>query len=446
MLFLRSEPRGSPIPGPRGHRLLGSLLEIRRNRLAFVRRALARYGDLVEFRMGPRRLLLVSRPSICKHVLADNAANYRKGLGLEEAKPLLGQGLLTSEGSRWQSQRRCLQPALGPPKLEEMSRALAPHAQAMLKRWEIRCREGGTVEMVSEMTRLTISLLGSVLFHYDLRAPADALARDLTETARWAMDRMTALVQLPMALPTPANLRVKRALRRLDRQAQGIIDHCRNQAGGLIPLLDRQSSGCPHAGRQLRDEVLTMLLAGQETTAATVAWTFYLLSRHPQVQAEVRREIETVLGERTPTVADVPKLSLSLQVIHEVLRLFPPVWIISRKALQDDRIEGHRISAGTDVLISTYGLQRNPRYWPQPDQFKPRRFACGTSSAAPWTYIPFGGGPRSCVGSRFGLTEALLVVVTVLRKFSLELVSAPDPLEEPLLTLRPRQPLLMKAV
>jgi cytochrome P450 len=438
-------------PGPRGRRLLGSLLEVRRDRLSFVTQATREYGDLICFRMGPKRLYLLNHPNYAKHVLSDNIANYRKGLGLAESEPLLGQGLLTSEGDLWASQRRLLQTAFHGKHMEDFSRSMVEATHARLGRWE-KLRGGGqSLDIAQEMVGLTINILGSALFRLDFDDIAEDLSVDLTLLTRWAMARMTSLWGLPLNVPTPRNVRAQKALRRLESAVEKMIRQAQSRrAGGEDdPLSLLVAHGANNGNRaadekQIRDEVMTLLLAGHETTAATLTWTWYLLSQHPEVERRLQSEVDEVLGGGRPTLADVPRLVYTRMVVDEVLRLYPPVWLLPRKAVGDDRLGGYLIPAGSDVLVCVYTMHRHPDFWDKAEDFNPQRFADENSAhRVSGSYLPFGIGPRTCVGSRFGLMEVILAVAVIAQRYSLKLSAAHRVEPEPALTLHPRNGLVM---
>jgi len=400
------------------------------------------YGDVVGFRMGPRRLYLLSHPDHARHVLCDNQANYRKGLGLTDAEPLLGRGLLTSEGAVWNGQRRLVQQAFHGKQMEAFGASMIEAARATARRWQSHADAGTPVDVAQEMVRLTMDILGATLFRTDLSASADALSADLTVMARWAMGRMAALVRVPLALPTPRNLRAQKALHRLDQWvAETVAQHHRGGSdGGLLALLTASDDDHddPNAHQQRRDEMLTLLLAGHETTAATLAWTWYLLARHPAVERRLHEELDGVLGEAGPSFADVPRLAYTKMVLQEVMRLYPPVWLLPRKAVAADQVGGYRIPAGADVLVSIYSMHRHPAYWQAPEVFDPTRFAAERAAQRPaYAYLPFGAGPRTCLGSRFGLMEAVLAVAVLARRYRCRAASAAPVEPEASLTLRP---------
>lgn len=453
-VFPDATPRARPAPGPRGHRLLGNLLDIKRDRLRFVSRATSAWGDLVAFRMGPRKLYLLNHPDHFRHVLCDHPERYAKGLGLREAQPLLGQGLLTSEGDLWAAQRSLLKRAFHRRRLEEFGRSMSAAAVHADLRWEKAARAGHPIDVAAEMVRLTLEVLAETLLPGDWVSHGDRITADLNTAARASMRRMIALVRLPLEFPTPTNAAFRRAVARLEAWASELLarhtgtDAADGRAEDLVSLMLAPPDGQPPVSkRQIRDEILTFLLAGHETTAATLSWAWYLLAHHPAAAARLRHEIDRVLGERPPALEDLPALVYTRRVLEEAVRLYPPVWLIPRKALSDDVIGGYGIPSGADVLLCVYTLHRHRAFWEEPERFEPERFSTdGDRQRHPHCYLPFGSGARACLGSRFGLLEATLVLATLARRYRLEAVAGREPVPEASLVLKPRDGLWMRPV
>jgi cytochrome P450 len=422
----------------------GLLRKLWFDRIAMLTDAASEFGDVVKFAMGPKTLYFFNHPDHAKHVLADNAANYHKGIGLAEARRLiLGDGLLTSEDEVWKHQRRIIQPAFRRDRLAGFASAVTDAGQALTAR--LSARVGDTVDMSEEMTRLTMSVLGKSLLDADLSplrmlGPAFEVAQDR------AMFEMVSLGAVPVWLPLPRNHRFWRAKRQLEDAIEVLVAGRAHARGGdgtdLLSILAGAYSGERNARKRwsgMRDELITILLAGHETTASTLSWTWYLLGGHPEAEAALHAEAVEVLGGRTPGHEDLVRLPYTTTVIQEAMRLYPPVWGLTRRSLAADEVGGYRVPAGADVMISPYTLHRHPGFWPNPDQFRPERFA---SSAAVTThryaYIPFGAGPRVCVGSHLGMMEATLIAAMVAREFRFELAVGARPAPEAMLSLRVR--------
>jgi len=431
-------------PGPSLLAVPGLLRKLWFDRLAMLTDAASEFGDVVKFAMGPKTLYFFNHPDHAKHVLADNAANYHKGIGLAEARRLiLGDGLLTSEDEVWKHQRRIIQPAFRRDRLAGFASVVTDAGQALVAR--LSARVGDTVDMSEEMTRLTMSVLGKSLLDADLSplrmlGPAFEVAQDR------AMFEMVSLGAVPVWLPLPRNHRFRRARAQLEDAVEVLVAGRAYARGGdgtdLLSMLADAYSGERDARKRwrvLRDELITILLAGHETTASTLSWTWYLLSGHPETEAALHAEAVEVLGDRTPGHEDLARLPYTTTVIQEAMRLYPPVWGLTRKSLAADVVGGYRVPAGADVMISPYTLHRHPGFWPHPNEFRPERFA--TSAAVVphrYAYIPFGAGPRVCVGSHLGMMEATLIAAMVARDFRFELAADARPEPEAMLSLRVR--------
>jgi cytochrome P450 len=421
--------------------------------LGFLREVTLRYGSVIPFRMAGRRLFLVNRPDLAGHVLRSNAGNYRKGIGLIESTPFLGNGLLTSEDEDWGERRRLLEPLFQSHYMTGFDTAIVAETVAMLERWRRQGPVRGPFDLAQEMMRLTLDILGRTFFGADFTASAGVVGPALTEAIEQAIRRMVAVVRLPLRVPTPSNRRYLRAVAILDRFVRQLIDErSGSSASGmdLLSLLLRARDGQADSrvsDRQLRDEVMTMLLAGHESNASALTWTFHLLSQHPEIETRLRGEIAEILDGRPPTAEDLPRLRYTKMVLLEAMRLYPPIWLIPRQAIGDDRLDGWSLPAGSHVLISPYILHRHPDCWERPEVFDPSRFAEDRSATRPpFAYLPFGAGPRACVGTRFALMEAQLILALVVSRYRLTAVPARRVEPDPLLALRVRKGLLMSAV
>ncbi len=430
------------LPGPPPQAIPRLLRQLWRDRLGMLTDAAARYGDAVKFTMGPKTIYFFNHPDHAKHVLADNAGNYHKGMGLAEARRILGDGLLTSEGEVWRDQRRAVQPAFRRERIAGFAEVVAEAAMALTARLE-RHAGGEPVDILAEMTSLTLGVLGRALLDADL-GPLHMLGGAFEAAQEQAMFELVTLGALPLWLPLARHRRFRVARRQLDSAVRVLVES-RERDGGwqhggdVISLLLRAHDSEQNAGvrqRKLRDELVTIMLAGHETTASTLSWAWYLLSRHPQAARVIRAEADQAFGDRPPTYADLARLPNTTMVIQETMRLYPPVWGLPRRALGADVIGGYRVPAGADVMISPYTLHRHPGFWLEPDCFRPERFEAGVAHR--YAYIPFGAGPRVCVGSHLGMMEATLVAAMVARRFRFEFAGSTDPFPEAMLSLRAR--------
>jgi cytochrome P450 len=434
-------------PGPPNMLGLGSTLRLRNNRLNAFLALRNQYGDVVRFQVGKRIIHLISHPDLAKYVLQDNNHNYVKGRGLEKAKSFLGEGLLTSEGEFWRRQRRLMQPAFHRQKINAFLPLMVESTNRMLERWcALQASGTTTLEVAGEMMRLTLEVVSRTLFSTGLTPQEmDAVAEAMPIVLREANLRITSMLDLREKLPIPANRQYRREIEALDSIVYRIIEGRRRSAEdkpdllGMLMAAQDEDSGEQMTDRQLRDEVMTIFLAGHETTANNLAWTLYLLSGHPGERSRVQQEVDQILSGAAPNLEDIPRLVYTRQVLDESLRLYPPAWAFGRKAIEADQIGGYSIPAGTDVIISPYVIHRHPDFWVNPQGFDPERFTQQASQGRPhYAFLPFGGGPRQCIGNNFALLEGTLILAMLTQKFELNLV--PGYLVEPetTITLRPR--------
>ncbi|GIH67819.1 cytochrome P450 [Sphaerimonospora thailandensis] len=426
-------------PGP--PRTAGPMLyhKLARDRLGLMSLA-ATYGDAVRLSVGPKTLYFFNHPDHAKQVLADNSVNYHKGVGLVQARRAIGDGLLTSEGELWRKQRRMIQPVFQNKRIARQDAVIAEEAAKLVDR--LRTRIGGApVDVVAEMTGLSLGVLGRTLLDADLDA-FGSIGHAFEAVQDQAMFEMVTLGMVPMWVPLRRQLRFRRARGYLQR----VVDHLvadrlrRGDGDDLVSRLiaSTREEADPRVGRRrMRDELVTLLLAGHETTASTLSWTFHLLDRHPDVRERLHVEAVEVLGDRLPTHEDLPRLRYTAMVIEEAMRLYPPVWMLPRRALRDDEVGGYHVPAGSDVLISPYTLHRHPAFWDEPDRFAPERFDPDAPAGRPrYAYIPFGAGPRFCVGSHLGMMEAAFVTAMVARDLRLSGMPGHLPVPEAMLSLR----------
>ena len=393
----------------------GNLQRFRADLLDFLLDTARDYGPLASFRVGPKRLLLASGPDLIEQVLVTDAKYYIKHFGARAFKPVLGDGLVTSEGALWQRQRKLIQPAFLRGRVQTYAPVMAELTDRMLESWI----SGKSVWIDKEFEVLTSQIALKTLF--DLDAPGD---RDrFGKALHLAFDLMTArlrqIFKLPLWIPTPTNLRLQWAIAELDRTVQDFIasGRSRREAGeDLLSrlLLAQHEDGTRMSDRLLRDEAMTLYLAGHETTAQTLTWTWYLLSQHRHVEEKLVSEWRNTLAGKAPTAETLSRLSYTAAVIAESMRLFPPVYVIGREAITDVELGGYRVKRGYTVLMSQWVNHRDPKYFPEPEQFHPERWADGLARRLPkFAYYPFGGGQRMCVGNAFALMEATIILAAV---------------------------------
>ncbi len=421
-----------------------------RNPLEHITADWKRYGDVVRYRFGKMPVFLVVHPDGVKHVLQENHRNYVKSVDYQILKRVLGEGLLTSEGQLWLRQRRLMAPMFHRQRVAGFGATMVDSTLKMLDRWSSPAVEGGALDVCNEMMQLTLEIVARVLFKVEL---AGELAHEIGHDVTVANERLGQfdLGTLLAWLPTPRNREFRRATRSLDAIVDGIIaEHRRSgqDRGDLLSLLlaaRDEDTGEAMSDQQVRDEALTLILAGHETTANALAWTWYLLSQNPEVERKLHAELADVLGGRLPTVADLPRLRYISMVIDESMRLYPPAWSIGRSPVADDEILGFNVRAGCSVMLSQWLTHRHPDFWENPERFDPERFSPERSANRPhYAYFPFGGGPRQCIGNVFALTEANLILAAVAQKYRLRMVPGHRVALQPLVTLRPRYGLKMR--
>lgn len=431
-------------PGPRGYPVLGMLPQLRSDPIRTFLDAADEYGDIVHLKAGPYHGYLVSDPAHIKHVLQDNARNYHKSPLYDRLRDGIGNGLLTSEDSFWLRQRRLAQPAFHRQRLAGMTGAMVDCTQRMLERWDAIAVQSGTVDLVGEMMSLTQAIIVRTMFSTDLGPAADVVNRTWPIINQRIGETFWS-TKLETELPLPANLRFRRALRELEDVVYSIIRERRRSSRDEPDLLSMflsardEETGESMSDRQLRDEVMTMLLAGHETTSLALSWTYYLLSAHPDVEQRLADEVERVTGGSVPVYADVEPLTFTRMVLEESMRLYPPAWGFSRLALGPDRIGDYAVAKGSIVFVIPFVVHRRPNLWPEPERFDPERFAPGRDAARHrFAYIPFGGGPRGCIGNHFAMLEAQLIVAAIAQRYRVQLTPGQTIRAEPLITLRPK--------
>jgi len=415
----------------------------------------AELGDVVQLRFGPRTAYLLRNPEHIKLVLQERNAQYgRKTRGYEAMQLALGKGLLTSEGEFWLRQRRIMQPAFHRDRISRFAATMGNETRTLLSEWRDltagAAGNGKAIDVAAEMMRLTLSIVGRTLFSTDVSAETEIVGRAVTVIQEYVTERSRTLFTCPLYVPTPGNQRFRQALRDMDEIIYAKLAERRRggaDPGDLLSMLIQardEETGERMSDRQLRDEAVTMFAAGHETTATTLTWTFYLLSKHPTVLRRLRAELDEVLKGREPTLDDLHHLPYTLMVIKESMRLYPPAWIVGRHASEQDKVDGVIIPKDSIVVISPYVTHRQPWLWENPEGFDPERFTPERSASQPrFAYFPFGGGPHLCIGSNFALLEAQLVLAMIAQRWDLHLVPG-HPVElEPLVTLRPRHGMRM---
>jgi len=420
--------------------VLGNLTEFRRDPLGFFTRCAREYGDLVRYRIAHVNVYLLNHPDLIESVLVTDHHNFIKGRTLQAGRVLLGDGLLTSEGESWRRQRRLMQPAFHRERIAVYGEAIVASAQQMLAAW----RPGETRDAHQEMVRLTLQIVAQTLFGVQVGAEADEVSIALRVFLKQFRNQVDAALLIPDWLPTPGNLRLRAAIRQLEAIIYRIIRARRADRAERDDLLatllrTQDEDGRQMTDRQLRDEVMTLFLAGHETTAVALAWTWYLLSQNPDIENKLVAELEAVLNGRLPTVADLPNLVYAEQVVKESMRLYPPVWAFARVAVHDCEIGGYLVRSGTSIAMSQWVMHRDARFFDRPAEFIPERWTDEFVRRLPrFAFFPFGGGPRVCIGSSFAMMEAVLLLAVIAQQFRLTLTLGYSLEIWPTVTLHPR--------
>ena len=435
--------------GPKNRLLSGTMAEYGADPIGSMRRWRDEFGDFVPIRFGPFPAHMAYGPAEIEEVLVDRASDFRKSFGTRMLIPLLGHGLLTAEGDDWLRHRRLASPAFHRDRIEGYGRTMARYAEDSVDAWT----EGQTVDVHDEMTALTLRIVARTLFDNDVTARIEEVARIGTWIQDFYYLRFASLrFLIPTWLPTPGNRKLAAATRRLDEVVYGIIRERRpgEDRGDLLSmlLLASDENGAGMSERQVRDEVMTLLLAGHETTALALSWAFLLVDRHPEAREGLEKELKAVIGGRLPSPADVPDLPFTQAVVNEALRLYPPAYVTGRETIRRTTIGGVRLPKRHIILISMQTAHRDPRFFPEPDAFRPERWLDGLEKRLPrGAFIPFGMGSRKCIGASFAMTEATLLLATIARRWRFELAPS-DIGMQPSITLRPAaaMPGVMRAV
>ncbi len=424
---------------------LNSLRDFRTDPLQFLAALPRQYGNIVRIQLFIWPTFIINHPDYVRHVLQENHLNYDKNVPIFNVfRPILGNGLVTNYGGEsWLQQRRLMQPAFHRQRIAELGTLMTTATQTMLDHWENHAGKHGVIDVAEEMMQLTLNIVSQALFHSDIEDHGQVFTQAFSRANTFLVKYFNRPFP-PMSVPTPSNWRFRSELRTLDTVVFDIIRQRRQRGGEYHDLMATlmeardEESGKGMNDQQLRDEIMTLLIAGHETGANALAWCWYLLAQNPAAEQKLHKELDTVLGNRTPTVDDLPQLPYTRMVFEEAMRLYPPVWILMRKALHDDKIGEHIIPANTYILWSTYALHRHPDFWEEPERFDPERFTPERSANRPrHAYIPFSNGPRLCIGNVFAMVESQLILAMVAQRYHLALAFDQKVETEPLMTLKP---------
>lgn len=430
-------------PGPRGLPFVGVLPKMWQDPLNYLRAVAAKYGDVATVDFGSRKALLLSRPEDIRYVLRDNYRNYEKSSTVSITKRVLGRGLATNSGEFWHHQRRLMQPAFHRQVVAGLAEQVTAVSSTALNEWPT-----GKMDVHAALMNLALRVIFQTMFSSQV-ADVDALAQAWTAVLKQFNAQSWALLRIPDSWPTPANRRFDAAMSLLDETVAEMIAARRigpPQHDLLQLLLDAQDeeTGAGMDDRQVRDEIMTIFLAGHETSAIGMSWAMYLLAENPDKLAILRDQVDGVCNGRTPTYSDLQNLPYARMVIDEALRLYPPFWLIYRAPVGPDKIAGYAVGERDMVFICPSIVHRNPEFWQQPDLFLPERFGANEKRPSPFIYFPFGAGPRMCIGNEFALIEMQLVLAGIVQKFDFQLLPDYPVTPEATVTLRPRGGLWMQ--
>jgi cytochrome P450 len=434
-------------PGPKSSVPGDQLIAISRDPLKFLMKVARDYPDVAHFKLGPQHTFLLSHPDHIQNVLVAHDWNFLKGRGLQRAKKVLGKGLLTSEGNFHRRQRRLSQPAFHRQRIAAYAQTMVDYAERRSEQW----MEGEQRDIAQEMMSLTLAIVAKTLFDADVETEAKEIGKALGEVLEMFSTFSSPLTEVLDKLPLPKNRRVQQAKMRLDETIYRIIEERRGDSrdrGDLLSMLmlaqDTEGDGGGMSDEQLRDEVMTLFLAGHETTANALTWTWYLLSQHPDVEARLHAEIDSVLEGSRATADDVARLTYTEMVMAESMRLYPPVWVMGRRAVSGYKVGKFHVPAKSIILLSQYVVHHDERYYPEPEKFDPERWKPEARAARPkYAYFPFGGGSRMCIGEQFAWMEGILLIATLAQKWKLRLVPGHSVKLQPLITLRPKHGMKM---
>ncbi len=435
-------------PGPRYATPFGFLRDIRRDLIGFLERSHADHGDVACIRMGPLRSYLLARPEHAKHVLVDNHRNYRKGIVFQKLRRVAGDGLILSEGELWKRQRRLVAPAFQRARLARMAPRVVDAIQDLVGRWERDRVDGEPFDVLPEMSTLALDAVSRAMFGADVLDRAAEFHGLVNEALAYSNHLINSYLAPPMWLPTRRNRNGRRTRNAIDDTIRDIVRAHRESGedrGDLLSVLlaaRDEGTGEGMSDELLLDEMRTFLVAGHETTAIALSWAFYLLGRHPEEAERLRAEVDVAVGGRVPGFEDLPRLGHARRVIDEAMRLYPPAVATNREALEEDEVGGWRIPKRANVTVSFWVIHRSPALWEEPERFDPDRFLPERSEGRHrFAYLPFGAGPRRCVGEDFALLEATLALASIAQRFQVEPGSDREVHPKPLLTLRPDGPI-----
>jgi cytochrome P450 len=434
-------------PGPATDIVGGHLLSLRRDPLNFTTENMRHYGGLVHLKLAKYDGYQVTEPDLLQQIMTTDSRIWHKSIVYKGIlADYLGDGLLISDGDFWRRQRKLMQPTFHTKRIQAYAEAMVDYTQRMLADWQV----GQVCDIDAEMMRLTLFIVGKTLFDVELKNDSDKIAVALGNMLHDIMDEARSLVNLPDWIPTPLRMRKQRTIQMLEEVIMPIIEERRTSTedrGDLLSmlLLARDDDGNGMTDAQIRDEALTIVLAGHETTANALTWALYLLSQNPDVEAKLQQEVDSVLAGRVPALDDLKQLPYTEMVLKEAMRLYPPAWSVSRQTQEATELAGYPIRRKSMVIISIYAAHRDERFFPNPETFDPERFIPENEAQLhKYAYLPFGGGSRVCIGNAFAMMEARLILASIVQRYRLSLLDGHNVEPDPQLTLRPKYGMKMR--
>ncbi|QRG68483.1 cytochrome P450 [Brevibacillus choshinensis] len=437
------------ITGPKGLPITGNLLAFRRNPLEFIQSSAKTHGDVALLRFGPKRnVYLLTNPDQIKEVLVTKQGHFRKGKGLQVARAVVGDGILTSEGKKHLRQRRLMQPAFHRERIATYGNVMVQQGVELMQEW----KDGEVRDIHHDMMKVTLAIITATMFGKSVKEGADEIGHAIDIGLKYVANKASSFIDIPLSVPTRSNRQFLESNETLDKTIYSLIEERRSSGEtgadllGMLLAARDEDDGQGMTDEQVRDEVMTIFVAGHETTANTMSWIFYLLATHPEVEKKLHDELATVLGGKLPTVEDLPQLTYTSLIVQETLRLYPAAWTINREVVEEVEIGGRMYQPGETLMMSQYVMHRDERFYENPNEFIPERFAGDLLKQIPaYAYFPFGGGPRVCIGNNFALMEAALLLATIAQRYRMRLAQANQVVEpEPLVTLRPKNGLPMR--
>lgn len=432
-----------------GNLLFGNTLQYAKDPLTFYMDNMHQYKDIVHIKLASNDYYVVYEPYMVKHVLQANNKNYRKADSYKPLRMFLGNGLLHNEGESWRKHRKISQPAFHKEKLSALAGTMQTESQKMIEKWKAM-DAGKPVNISMEMMEITAEIVAKAIFSTDVHGYTNTIHASIVAGMSFATKRLSSMIKWPLYIPVPMNVNMKKAHRNLESIIFKFVNERKKNGESKNDLLDMllnaryEDTGEPLSSTQLRDELMTLFGAGHETSANALTWTMYLLEKNPDKLRLLQQEVDEVLAGRVPALDMLPQMQYTYQVILESMRLMPPAWQIGRKAIYDDHLGDYRVPKDYNIFIPVYAIHRNPEYWKNPDEFEPDRFLPENEEARPsYTYIPFGGGPRMCIGSNFAMMEMQIILPMIVRHFTWKLADDTCIESEPLITLRPKYGMAM---